>query len=173
MSIATGRRAAAPRVTVLCIVVLCVVGFIYLWNGVGGPSPMRSAPYKVTFVAEDIKNLRPAGDVRIAGVLVGTVKEQQNVDGKAVVELEIDEDFAPLHEGATVRVGMQSVIGQSYVSVVDGTGEKLESGNEFKGDSVIPPVDIDDLVGTFDEPTKEARSEAHTSELQSLMRILN
>ncbi len=151
-----GKRPLAPRVTVLTIVVVCILGFIYLWNGTGGPTPALSGPYKVRFVADDIKNLRPAGDVRIAGVLVGTVVKQDTEDGQAVVEVEIDDEFAPLHEGATVRVGMKSVIGQSFVAVVDGTGKELDNGHTFKGESVIDPVDIDEVVGTFDKPTRKA-----------------
>lgn len=151
-----GKRPLAPRITVGAIVLVCIVGFIYLWNGTGGPTPALSGPYKVKFVADDIKNLRPAGDVRIAGVLVGRVLGQENEDGKAVVEIEIDEEFAPLHEGATVRVGMKSVIGQSFVAVVDGTGKELENGHTFEGESVIDPVDIDELVGTFDKPTRKS-----------------
>lgn len=151
-----GKRPLAPRITVLSIVLLCIVGFIYLWNGTGGPTPALSGPYTVTFVADDVKNLRPEGDVRIAGVLVGRVTSQDNEDGKAVVELEINNEFAPLHEGATVRVGMKSVIGQSFVSLVDGTGKELDAGHTFTGESVIDPVDIDEVVGTFNKPTKKA-----------------
>ncbi|CAM3415038.1 MlaD family protein [Nocardioides dubius] len=156
MSETLGKRPLAPRITVLSIVVLCIVGFIYLWNGTGGPTPGLAGPYRVSFAADDIKNLRPAGDVRIAGVLVGRVTEQRNEDGKAVVDLEIDDEFAPLHEGATVRVGMKSVIGQSYVAIVDGTGKELDGGTTLSGASVIDPVDIDEVVGTFDAPTKKA-----------------
>ncbi|WP_110208473.1 MlaD family protein [Nocardioides daejeonensis] len=151
-----GKRPLAPRITVFTIVVVCILGFIYLWNGTGGPTPALNGPYKVKFVADDIKNLRPAGDVRIAGVLIGRVVKQENEGGKAVVEVEIDDEFAPLHDGATVRVGMKSVIGQSFVAVVDGTGAELRNGHVFEGESVIDPVDIDEVVSTFDKPTRKA-----------------
>jgi len=156
MSSSTSLRTKAPMITVLAILLLCVAGFIWLWTAAGGAVPSLSTPYQVSFRTDDVKNLRPAGDVRIAGVLVGRVISQKTDGHQATVGLQLDKDFAPLHEGATVQVGMKSVIGQSYVSIVDGKGRQLSSGTVLSGASVIPPVDIDEVIGTFDAPTKRA-----------------
>lgn len=156
MSASSTLRSKAPQITVLAIVLLCIVGFLWLWAGAGGAVPSLSSSYRVSFRTDDVKNLRPAGDVRIAGVLVGRVVDQKTDGREASVELQLDKDFAPLHTGATVQVGMKSVIGQSYVSIVDGKGKELPSGTVLPGRSVIPPVDVDEVIGTFDAPTKKA-----------------
>lgn len=156
MTALTGHRRKAPYITVFTIVLICLLGFIYLWSSTGGTVPGLADPYRITFRADDIKNLRPAGDVRVAGVLVGRVVGQEIDGDKAAVQLEIDDDFAPLHEGATVRVGMKSVIGQSYVAVVDGEGPEMPPGTVLEGDAVTDPVDLDEVISTFDQPTKAA-----------------
>ncbi|MCW2800795.1 MAG: virulence factor Mce family protein [Aeromicrobium sp.] len=145
-------------VTVLALVLVTVVGFGFLWGKSGGNNPLGSAPYTATFVTADVKNLQPAGDVRMAGVLIGKVLSEKNEEGKAVTKLRLDHDVAPLHQGATFRVGLKSVIGQSFVDVVDGSGAAMPSGTEYSGKSVIPAVDIDELVGTFDPKTRKALS---------------
>lgn len=156
MSTPVVRPSRAPYVTVFSIVLLCIVGFVYLWNGAGGSIAGLGDPYKITLRSHDIKNLRPAGDVRVAGVLVGKVVSQETDGDKASVVLEIEEDYAPLHEGAVVRVGMKSVIGQSYVAIVDGDGKELPNGAVLEGGSVKEPVDLDEVISTFDKPTKRA-----------------
>lgn len=156
MSTPVTRPSRAPYITVLAIVLLCVFGFIYLWTSSGGSIKGFSEPYRITFRADDIKNIRPAGDVRVAGVLIGKVVSQEVEGDKASVTLQLEDDFAPLHEGATVRVGMKSVIGQSYVAVVDGEGKELPNGTVLDGASVKDPVDLDEVISTFDKPTKES-----------------
>jgi phospholipid/cholesterol/gamma-HCH transport system substrate-binding protein len=154
----TAVGSKKPLIVVLTVVLICVVGFVYLFTKAGGHLPGQSDGYRISFRTDDIKNLQPAGEVRIAGVKVGTVRSQ-DVDGEqAQVELQLDEDVAPLHEGATVRVGVKSVIGQSFVEVRDGGGAELPEGTVLTGDSVIPAVDVDEVIGALDRPTRKAVS---------------
>ncbi len=143
---------------VLAIIALCVGGFAFLWTQAGGGVPPVSGPYTVTFSTTDVKNLAPLGDVRIAGVKVGQVATQEVSGDRARVTLSIDEEIAPLHQGATVRVGLKSVIGQQFVEIVDGRGPALDAGSTLGPDSVVPAVDIDELYATFDADTRAALS---------------
>lgn len=155
-------RSKAPLLTVLTAVAVCVTGFLVMWSRAGGSLPGQG-DYQVTFSAEHVKNLQPAGDVRIAGVLVGKVVDQE-VDGdRAKVTVKIFDEAAPLHEGATVRVGVKSVIGQSFVDVKDGSGSEIPDRSSLPDEAVIPPVDIDEVVRTFDPRTKKALSGALAS----------
>lgn len=155
----TAVGSKKPLVVVLTVAVICVVGFVYLFTRAGGHLPGQSDGYRISFRTDDIKNLQPAGEVRIAGVKVGTVRSQE-VDGEqAEIELQLDDDVAPLHEGATVRVGLKSVIGQSFVEIRDGDGAEIPEGTVLSGDSVIPAVDVDEVIGTLDRPTRQAISE--------------
>lgn len=148
-------RSKAPVIAVLTALAVCVVGFLFLWGSSGGPLPGGSG-YRLSFRTDDVKNLQPAGDVRIAGVLVGRVTSQE-VDGEtAVVHLELDREVAPLHEGATARIGLKSVIGQSFVELRDGDGAELADGSVLEGAAVVPAVEIDEVMNTFDARTKRS-----------------
>jgi len=143
---------------VLALVAVCLVGFGFLWSQAGGGLPGLKHPYSLTFSTTDVKNLAPLGDVRIAGVKVGHVTGEKVVDGQARVTLSIDPEVAPLHRGATVRVGLKSLIGQQFVEIVDGKGAVLESGSSIDPHDVIAAVDIDELYSTFDAKTRKALS---------------
>jgi phospholipid/cholesterol/gamma-HCH transport system substrate-binding protein len=148
---------------VLAIIGLCIAGFVFLWTQAGGGGPTFSRPYTVSFATNDVKNLAPLGDVRIAGVKVGHVTSEKVVAAQAHVTLRIDPDVAPLHRGATVRVGLKSMIGQQFVEIVDGTGAVLHSGSVIPPDQVVAAVDIDELYGTFDAKTRKALAGTLTS----------
>lgn len=146
-------------ITVAVLTVFTVAGLGFLWLQSGGANPADRSPYTATFETTSVKNLQPAGDVRMSGVLVGTVASQKNKGNSAEVTLRLDKEVAPLHEGATFRIGLKSVIGQSFVEVVDGDGGEIPSGTTFSDDSVIPAVEIDELVETFDPETRTALAE--------------
>ncbi|WP_435769045.1 MlaD family protein [Nocardioides sp. SYSU DS0651] len=152
------QRRWVPLGTVLGMVALFVVGFAYLWTSSGGSFPGDDG-YEISFRTDDIKNTQSAGEVRIAGVKVGTVVGQRVEGEVAEVRLKLDPEVAPLHEGATVRVGVKSIIGQSFVEIEDGKGEKLEEGAVLEGDAVIPAVDVDEVFATFDKKTQRDLSD--------------
>lgn len=159
------RLRTIPRsmIAIAMVIALAATGFAVLWNGSGGQLPWDSDGYRVSFSTDDVKNLAPAGDVRMAGVLVGRVASLENVDGRARVVLDLDEEVAPLHDEASVRIGLKSVIGQQYVEVVDGGDKEIPDGATLPAEAVIPAVDVDELLGTFDEPTREALAGMLTS----------
>lgn len=155
-------RASAPLRTVLGFALFCALGFGLLWVKAGGHVPVVAAgePYEASFVTDDLKNLLNSGDVKIAGIKVGTVTSTEEHGTGAKVTFAIDEDVAPLHEGATVRIGVKSLVGTSYVDIVDGSGKELPEGTEFSGKSVIQAVDVDELLDTLDAPTRKSLSHA-------------
>lgn len=155
----TQRRLRRPVAVTLLVALGCLVGFAYLWARAGGGVPTGDA-YQVSFLASDIKNLQDGGDVRVAGVRVGKVAARE-IEGEQVrVALELDPSVAPLHEGATVRIGLKSLIGQSMVVVEDGDGEEIADGAVLPADSVSPAVDIDEVVTTFDPATRASLASA-------------
>ncbi|KRB80551.1 hypothetical protein ASE01_02605 [Nocardioides sp. Root190] len=142
--------------TVVLFTLACAVGFGLLWVKAGGQIPVIAdrGGYQVSFQSSDIKNLKEFGEVRIAGVRVGRVESTER-DGDTVrVTLSIEENAAPLHDGVNVRIGVKSLVGSSFVEVVDGEGAELEDGTRIEGASVTPSVDVDELLDTLDEPTR-------------------
>jgi phospholipid/cholesterol/gamma-HCH transport system substrate-binding protein len=159
-SVSAGARAVlldARLRTVVLFTLACAIGFGFLWVKGGGQIPViasRAGDYRVTFEADNIKNLKEFGEVRIAGVRVGRV-EATDRDGQNVkVTLSVEDQAAPLHEGANVRVGVKSLVGSSFVELVDGKGAELPDGSTLSGPSVTPAVDVDELLDTLDGPTR-------------------
>ena len=143
-------------------VTVFAVGFVYFWTGAGGQIPgiTDRGKYEVSFLAGDVKNLRETGSASIAGVKVGTVKSETLEGEKTKVTLSLDGKFGPLHKGATVRVGVKSVVGQSYVDIVDGNGAELPDGSQLPVSAVKVPTDVDELLSTFDPTTRKDLSGA-------------
>jgi len=143
----------------------CLLGFGWLFVNSGGsiPGVVGEQSYHVSFVTDDVKNLRSTGEVRIAGVKIGRV-EHTTIDGDSVrVELSLDGDAAPLHQGVQVRVGVKSLLGSSFVDVADGDGPALADGSTLDAKSVIPAVDVDEVFATLDKPTRTALQSAAKS----------
>ncbi|HWJ82435.1 MAG TPA: MlaD family protein [Nocardioides sp.] len=160
MTLVKALRANGRLTTVLVFVLACAVGFGVLWVKAGGTVPLvaEARDYRVDFNAKDIKNLRVHSDVRIAGVVVGRVESRELTSDGVNVELSLDPDVAPLHEGATVRVGVKSLVGSSYVDVKDGDGPAISSGADLPRADVVPAVDVDELLNTLDPKTRKALS---------------
>ena len=150
---------------VIGFVLACVLGFVWLFVNSGGtiPGVAGAGSYRVRFVTDDVKNLRSTGEVRIAGVRIGRV-ESTTIDGTLVrVELSLEGNGAPLHQGATVRVGVKSLLGSSFVDIKDGTGPEIPDGSTLDPRSVIPAVDVDELYATLDQPTRTSLQRAARS----------
>lgn len=151
-------RPVSRLITVFGFIGLFVAGFIYLWSEVGGPMPgfVEGNDYKVSFWSEDVKNLQEAGEVSIAGVVVGSVSKEELKGDRTKVTLELDEPAQPLHRGATVRIGLKSVVGQSYVDIKDGDGPPIKDGATLPASAVKPGADVDDLIASLDGKTRKA-----------------
>lgn len=166
MSVLRTSRRVSRLLTVFGFVAVFAGGFVYYWTNTGGriPGITDAAHYQISFRSADVKNLQEVGDVSIAGVVVGHVDREENQGDHALVVLDLDTTATPLHQGATVRIGMKSVVGQSYVDVVDGSGAPIPGGTTLPDSAVKPAVDIDEVIGTFDPQTRAALS----SSLRSL-----
>lgn len=156
MSVLTRIRKHRSAVSVGLFTAFCAVAFGYLWVGSGGHIPLFApAPsYKVSFATSDLKNLVQAGDVKVAGVTVGQVDGRTLSNGQAAVTIALNSDVVPLHEGVKVQIDVKSLIGSSYVSIVDGTGSAIPSGTTLPAADVVPAVDVDELLTTLDAPTR-------------------
>lgn len=148
--------------TVVVFAIACLLGFGLLWVKAGGQIPVVAdrGGYTVSFEATDVKNLKEFGEVRIAGVRIGRVEELERDGDKVRVTLSIEDVAAPLHDGANVRIGVKSLVGSSFVEVVDGDGAELDDESVLTGASVTPAVDVDELLDTLDEPTRQHLSGA-------------
>jgi phospholipid/cholesterol/gamma-HCH transport system substrate-binding protein len=151
---------ARLRLAVVGVFVLACLSFLaWMLSFTGVPVPFfgTGRHYAVSVDVPTVRNLVPVADVHIAGVPVGDVAAITDTGTAGQrLHLELDPDVAPLHTGATIRVSEKSLAGQYYVDVVDGTGPALPTGTMLPPSSVLPAVDLTDILASFDVPTRAA-----------------
>jgi phospholipid/cholesterol/gamma-HCH transport system substrate-binding protein len=116
--------------------------------------------YKVRAVFDNAGQLVVGNEVRVGGQPIGSITEIELDDSaEAVVTMEVDEDFAPLHDGttATIRATSLSGIANRYVSLKPGpnNAEEIDDGGRIGSDDTAAPVDLDVLFNTLDAETRE------------------
>jgi phospholipid/cholesterol/gamma-HCH transport system substrate-binding protein len=154
-----------PRAGALFLVVAVAIAtalFVYFLGSFGGPAIRLSEPYRVSAVVPDTRGLVTRSEVLVRGVRVGEVASVEPVGDQARVTLEIDERYAPLDAGATIRIGAKTLFGESYVDLDPGedTEPDLASGKALDPDAVLPEaVDVDEALSAF---TPQAREDLST-----------
>lgn len=133
--------------------------FAYLMNGAGFRLPwIQPEPYHAAVEVADVDNLVELSQVRIAGVPVGDVQKVslQGPGEPTKVEFSLNEDAAPLHEGATFRIGERSPVGESYLEIVDGKGAEVDTGTTFPERAVQRSTQVRDVLASIDPKTRKA-----------------
>ena len=115
--------------------------------------------YTVKATFQTAGQLVNGNEVHVGGKPVGEITNIKLTDeGQAEVEMEVESEFEPLHEGthAVVRVGSLSGIAGRYISLTPGpnNAEEIEDGGRINADNSTTPVDLDQLFNTLDEKTR-------------------
>lgn len=162
----TAWKGTARLGVVLAFVALCAVLFGWMWAGGAGPIPgITSTPaYTVSFSDPDVLDLVTASEVQVAGVQIGQVEKIVPKAKAATIVVGVNPGSAPLHRGVSVRVGIRSLEGPSYVDIVDGHGPALPSGTVLPASAVQPTVDLRAVLASLPASTR--------SQLSSLIQSL-
>lgn len=158
---ATGRVIVLGVFFAVCAAVLAV-----LYSGTGQPLPVVTGKkYAASVDMTDVDNLVKAAQVQVAGIKVGQVRSITRVDAKTLrVNLALDKTVAPLHDGARIRVGARSLVGETYLDLTDGKGSALPDGSHLPDSAVEPSVQLNDVLASLDAQTR--------GRLRSLLRSL-
>ena len=148
----TAARGAA---LLALLAVIAVVAVVLLRDG-------DATTYRLRF--QDAGQLVEDDDVQVGGRRVGSVRDiTLTDDNQAEVEIAVDDDFAPLHEGttATIRATSLSGIANRYIALTPGANSRprLSAGTLLRTDSTTSIVDLDALFDTVDPPTRKALQE--------------
>jgi phospholipid/cholesterol/gamma-HCH transport system substrate-binding protein len=148
-----GSASAVARIATglaLAIAVLALA-FVLLTSG---------SSYSVTAEFENASQLVKGNQVEIGGVPVGAVKDiSLGPHGNALVKLEVDADYAPLHEGTTATVRSQSLSGvanrfvQLDMPSADQRGPAIPNGGTLSLADTTSEVDLDQLFNTLNRKT--------------------
>jgi virulence factor Mce-like protein len=162
-------RANSPLQSVLrnptlvgAITVLVVVLAVFLAYNANSGLPFV-ATYRVTAEVPNAASLVPGNEVRIGGVRVGLVEDVVPIteeDGgvKAGLVMKLDKSVEPIPEDSTVVIRARSALGLKYLEINRGTSEEgYPEGATIPVSQAKPtPVEYDELLNTFDTPTREA-----------------
>jgi phospholipid/cholesterol/gamma-HCH transport system substrate-binding protein len=111
--------------------------------------------YRLVVPLDSADGLYPGSDVLIAGAKAGSVRDI-GIDGtQTLVTIAVDDAYAPLHADARVTVRPKSLLGEKYVALDPGTSDALPSGSRLPQAQVARSVELQDVVNSLDQPTRE------------------
>ncbi|WP_205697393.1 MlaD family protein [Conexibacter sp. SYSU D00693] len=90
--------------------------------------------------------------VRVAGVEVGLVKAAELEGGRAVLDLAIEERYAPVFRNATFRLRPKTPLQDMYVEMSRGTPDAgvLDASRVVPAAQSVTPVDVSRVLQSFD-----------------------
>ncbi len=151
------QRGSISRIAALgALFAGVVVLFVVLFGGSG------ATPYTIIF--QNSGQLVTGDDVQVGGRRIGSVQEivlTQN--NQAEIKVEVDDGYAPLHEGtvAVIRATSLSGIANRYIALTLGPNNRpeLADGATLGTDKTTSIVDLDQLFDTFDASTRKGLRE--------------
>ena len=152
----------APTLGKLAMIVVfalsCFLILTYLWTSFGGPTPISAQGYRFQADFEEATQLADNADVRISGVTVGHVKKSEQVDDSTRVEIELDDEYAPIPSDTQAMLRQKTLLGETYVELTPGTEASgdLADGGFLPPGQVRPTVELDEILRALDEPTRDA-----------------
>jgi phospholipid/cholesterol/gamma-HCH transport system substrate-binding protein len=149
VTLARGLAAGALGVAIV------VVAFLLLSGG---------STHEYTLRFQNAGQLVKDNDVQIGGRRIGRVAEiKLTDDNQADVRIQVQEPYAPLHEGTTavIRATSLSGIANRYISLTPGpnSAPRIDDGGHLRADRTTTPVDLDQLFNTLDPKTRKSLQE--------------
>jgi phospholipid/cholesterol/gamma-HCH transport system substrate-binding protein len=116
--------------------------------------------YTVTAEFQNASQLVKGNLVEVASVRAGTIKDiSLGPHGSALVKMEMDSDYSPLHEGTTATIRSQSLSGianrfvQLNMPTASQRGPPIPDGGTLPLTDTTSEVDLDQFFNTLDKPT--------------------
>ena len=115
--------------------------------------------------------------VNIAGVKVGEVGEVTLEDGKAVIDMQIKAEFAPVYRNATILLRPKTGLKDMFLALDPGTPDAgdLPEGGRVRVANTLPDINADEVLAQLDADTRaylqvllNAGGEAFTDENETV-----
>jgi len=118
----------------------------------GGPAGLFADTHQLTAEFSDATGVVPGDEVRMAGVPVGKVTSVTAEQGKAVVEMKIDDGY-PLPAESRFELHWRNLLGQRYVQVVppsdaEPDGPTMAAGDRVRTDRTGAAADLTAMLET-------------------------
>jgi phospholipid/cholesterol/gamma-HCH transport system substrate-binding protein len=146
-----------------------VVGVLVLALVAFGITALTGGGYQLKLLMPSAGKVFVGGKVLLRGEQIGDVADLGVQGNKALVTIDIDDDYAPLHAGTTARITWSSVIGAQAVDLMPGpaSNPELPSGRMITGNT--ESVQLDDLLAALDRPTR-AHVQGLVADLRATLR---
>ena len=95
--------------------------------------------------------------VNVAGVKVGDIGSVKLDDGRAVVEMKIQRDHAPIYRDATILLRPKTGLKDMYLSLDPGTKSagEVPEGGRISVANTLPDVNPDEVLASLDADTRD------------------
>jgi virulence factor Mce-like protein len=158
------QAPSVGRIVAMVAFTLSVFGLLmFLWLAFGGPIPVKPEGYRLKVHFPEAATLAVESDVRLAGVNIGKVKTKELDKGGArtIIELELDSAYAPVARDTKAILRQKTLFGETYVELTTGNKRSgiVEDGSTLPNAQVEPTVQLDEIFGAFDEPTRRGFQE--------------
>ena len=144
--------------TMVIFALSCFGLLLFLWLSFGGPIPLKPKGYRVQVAIPEANQLAVEADVRSSGVPIGKVraKEKAGRGNRTVVTIEVERKYAPLDADTRVIQRTKTLLGEKYLEITRGEpgGPKVPEGGRLPDASVADTVELDEVLGILDEPTR-------------------
>ena len=153
---------AANPVLIGAATTLVVIVAVFLAYNANNGLPFVPT-YDLKAEVPNAANLVPGNEVRVGGSRVGVIDDispRRTREGRtvAVLSMKLETVVQPLPNDSTIIVRPRSALGLKYVEITKG-----DSRTGFENGATVPlgraqprPVEIDEFLRTFDEPTRAA-----------------
>ena len=148
--------------TIFLFVLSCFGILLFLWVSFGGPTPLKAKGYTVKVPFTEAGLLAAQSDVRISGVSVGKVTKielgEDEDTGYAVATIELTPTYAPVPANTRAILRQKTLLGETYVELTPGDAEQppLEDGGQLSPAQVSQATQLDEILQTFDQRTRDA-----------------
>ena len=132
---------------------VAVLGYLFLH--MGGAFTFQPS-YRLTADFTNASNLVPGDDVTISGVTVGRVASVQPVQGGAQVQMQMQQQYAPVYRDARAMVKIKNVLDESYVELYRGTSSAgpLPGGGTIPRSRTLTPVELAQVLNVLNPDTR-------------------
>lgn len=148
------RRPRWRRLAGALVAALLVAG-----AGVGVAGAVAgSGGFRLVAVFRNAGDVLRGSVVRVDGVAAGTVTALSIRHNQAVLTLNIDRQFLPIHRDARIEVRPVSLLGARYLALDPGTPSSpaLPDGGVIPATQTADAVNIQDLFNVLNDPTSTA-----------------
>ena len=136
----------------------CLGLILFVWLSFNGTIPLQPKGYRFQARFPAAAQLATNNRVRISGVNVGRVERVEQVGLRTEAELEIDDEYAPIPADTRAILRSKTLLGETFVELTPGTrtAPKLPEGETLPDRQIGTQQQVDEVLGAFDEPTREA-----------------